>query len=80
MSVNYIGGVGVIDSYAELVGSGPVQVFTRGTLQKGTWSRRSLRKRAVFKNAQGQVINLTPGQTFVELLDVSEQVTVTPRP
>jgi len=78
MSVDYVGGVGVIDSYAQLLGSGSVEVFTRGTLQRGTWSRKSLRKRAVFKDASGHVINLTPGQTFVELLDVSEGVTVTP--
>jgi len=77
MSVNYVGGVGVIDSYAQLIGSGPVEVFTDGTLQRGTWSRPNLRKRTVYRNASGKVIDLTPGQTWVELLDVSEHVSVT---
>ena len=77
MSVNYVGGVGVIDSYAQLIGSGPVEVFTGGRLQRGTWSRPSLRQRAVFRNLAGQLIKLTPGQTWVELLDVSEHVSIT---
>lgn len=78
MDVNYVGGVGVIDSYAQLIGSGTAEVFTRGTLQRGTWSRHSLRKKAYYKNSSGQIINLTPGQTFVELLSVGEPVTITP--
>jgi hypothetical protein len=77
MSVNYVGGVGVIDSYAQLVGSGPVEVFTNGTLQRGRWSRPNLRTRATYRNASGKVIDLTPGQTWVELLDVSENVAIT---
>jgi len=78
MSVNYVGGVGVIDSYAQLIGSGPVEVFTGGTLQRGRWSRPSLRQRAVYRNLSGKLIKLTPGQTWVELLDVSEHVSITP--
>ncbi len=78
MSVNYIGGAGVIDSYAQLIGSGSVEVFTGGTLQRGTWSRPNLRTRTVYRNASGVVIDLTPGQTWVELLDVSEHVSITP--
>ncbi|HVA53897.1 MAG TPA: DUF3048 domain-containing protein [Acidimicrobiales bacterium] len=77
MSVNYVGGVGVIDSYAQLIGSGPVEVFNQGTLQRGTWSRPNLRSRTIYKNASGKVIDLTPGQTWVELLDVSEHVSIT---
>lgn len=77
MSVHYVGGVGVIDSYAQLIGSGPVEVFTGGTLQRGTWSRPNLRARTVYRNASGKVIDLTPGQTWVELLDVSENVSIT---
>src|ERR1017187_1571907 len=80
MTVHYVGGVGVIDSYAELVGSGPVEVFTRGTLQRGTWSRRDLRQPTVYRSASGSVINMRPGQTWVELLDVSEHVSVTMAP
>lgn len=78
MYVNYVGGVGVIDSYAQLVGSGPVDVFTDGTLQRGTWSRSNLYHRDVYKDAAGKVITLTPGQTWVELLSNTEQVAITP--
>jgi len=78
MYVNYVGGVGVIDSYAQLIGSGPVEVFTDGRLERGTWRRQNLYHRAVYLNAAGKTIGLTPGQTFVELLDVAESVSVTP--
>jgi hypothetical protein len=77
MTVNYVGGVGVIDSYAQLIGSGPVAVFSQGRVERGTWSRSNLRHRAIYKNAQGKIINLTPGQTFVELMAVGENVAVT---
>ena len=77
MNVNYIGGVGVIDSYAQLVGTGTVEVFSNGRVEHGTWSRANLRHRAVYKNLEGKVINLTPGQTFVELLSVGEGVSIT---
>lgn len=77
MTVHYVGGVGVIDSYAQLVGSGPVAVFTDGVVQHGTWHRSSLRRRTVYRNDQGQVIELTPGQTWVELLDVSQHLSIT---
>jgi hypothetical protein len=77
MTVNYIGGVGVIDSYAQLIGSGPVEVFSQGHLERGTWSRPDLRTAAIYRNAQGKLIRLTPGQTFVELMSVGESVALT---
>jgi hypothetical protein len=79
MTVNYVGGVGVIDSYAQLIGSGHVEVFSNGRVDHGTWSRPNLRHDAVYKNLQGKIINLTPGQTFVELLSVGEGVSITTR-
>jgi hypothetical protein len=77
MTVNYVGGVGVIDSFAELLGSGPVEVFSQGRVERGTWSRANLRHPAIYKNAQGRIINLTPGQTWVELMSTGESVGVT---
>ena len=79
MSVNYVGGVGVIDSYAQLIGSGPAEVFTGGVVQHGRWSRSNLYHRTVFTNDRGQVIKLAPGQTWVELLSNTERVTIVPR-
>ncbi len=77
MNVNYVGGVGVIDSYAELIGTGTAEVFSNGRVERATWSRPNLRHRAIYTNLQGKVINLTPGQTWVELPAIGEGVSVT---
>ena len=79
MYVNYVGGVGVIDSYTQLIGSGKVEIFTDGRVERGTWQRANLRRRTVYLDAAGKAIGLTPGQTWVELLDEAESVTVTPQ-
>ncbi len=80
MSVNYVGGAGVLDSYAQLVGSGPVEIFVGGHLERGTWIRHHLAQTTSYVNASGKSIRLEPGQTWVELLDHSEHVTVITRP
>lgn len=80
MSVDYVGGAGVIDSYAQLVGSGPVEIFVGGHLERGTWFRHHLAQTTTYVNAAGHFIRLQPGQTWVELLDRSEHVTFTTRP
>jgi hypothetical protein len=80
MSVKYDGGVGVEGSYAQMVGSGPVEIFSDGRLQKGTWFRRNIRLRTAYRSASGKVIPLRPGQTWVELLAVGETVSVYARP
>ncbi len=77
MSVDYVGGAGVIGSWAQLVGSGPAEIFTGGVVQHGTWSRNRLVHRAYFKNLQGKLIELNPGQTWVELLPLGESVSIT---
>ena len=77
MTVNYVGGAGVIDSYAQLVGSGPVEVFSGGVVQHGTWSRSNLYHRAIYRNLAGKVINLNPGRTWVELLATGLGVSIT---
>lgn len=76
MNVNYKGGVGVIGAEAQLTGSGPVEIFTDGRVERGTWSRGSISQPTVYKN-NGRTIELTPGQTWVELLDTSERATIT---
>lgn len=77
MTVNYVGGVGVIDSYAQMIGSGPVAVFSQGRVERGRWSRANLRHPTIYKNAQGKIIKLAPGQTWVELMSLGESVAVT---
>jgi len=78
MFVQYSGGAGAFGAEAELTGFGNALVFTGGKEIKGTWSRPDKAKPAKFVNAKGDVIKLTPGQTWVELPDASYPVTVTP--
>jgi len=80
MNVQYVGGAGVIDSYAQLVGSGPVEVFSNGHLERGRWFRHHLGQRTTYVNSSGHLIRLEPGRTWVELLDTSEHVAITTRP
>jgi len=76
MSVHYRGGAGVEGAEAMLVGSGEARVFTRHGVVTVHWSRPSIRRPTVYTDRAGKVVALTPGQTWVELLDVSLHVTV----
>jgi hypothetical protein len=80
MNVLYRGGVGVEGSYAQLTGSGSVEIFSAGRVVRGTWSRNNLAKPTVYKDGAGNVIALTPGQTWVELADTSERAVITAQP
>ena len=80
MFVQYEGGVGALQAEAVLTGSGNAIVFTGGKEIKGTWSRPDKEKPARLLDANGEVIKLTPGQTWVELPDVSYPVISTPEP
>lgn len=76
MFVNYTGGVGVEGSYAQMVGHGPVDIFSDGRLQKGSWFRAKIRLKTAYRSTSGKVIALRPGQTWVELLATGETVSV----
>jgi Protein of unknown function (DUF3048) N-terminal domain/Protein of unknown function (DUF3048) C-terminal domain len=76
MYVHYLGGVGAMGAEALLTGTGVAQVFTKHSVITGRWSRGSLKNPIRYTTRGGKVIPLTPGQTWVELLDVSEHVTV----
>ncbi len=49
-------------------GSGPVSVFTDGQRIDGTWTRPTLADVAILTDTNGNVIELTPGRTWVELV------------
>ena len=51
-----------------MVGSGPVAVYSDGKVVTGTWERPDKSKAAELRDAAGQPIVLTPGQTWVELM------------
>ena len=73
MYVNYPGGgPGAFTSYADLQSGGVVKVFTGGKEISGTWARpgHDKAKPIVYIDTKGKAIRLTPGQTWVELLDV----------
>jgi hypothetical protein len=78
MFVNYAGGAGTEGAEAVLTGSGDAWVFTGGREIKGHWSRPDKAKPAKLTDASGNEIRLTPGQTWVDLPDVSYPVTVAP--
>ena len=78
MFVQYIGGAGVEQSEANLLGTGNAWIFTGGKVIKGHWSRPDKQKPAKLTDAKGGVVRLAPGQTWVELPDVSYTVTVLP--
>jgi hypothetical protein len=81
MFVPYVGGDpnhGNEGAEAELVGRGNALVFVGGHEIKGSWVRPDKEHPAQLLDATGKPINLTVGQTWVELPDVSYSVTATP--
>jgi Protein of unknown function (DUF3048) N-terminal domain/Protein of unknown function (DUF3048) C-terminal domain len=79
MDVTYVNGVGTFSSYANLQGSGTADVFTDGHEETGTWSRGANKADVItYTDAHGKPIVLTPGQTWVELLDTGVPLQVTP--
>ena len=61
-----------------MVGSGPVAVYSDGKVVTGTWERPDKSKAAELRDAAGQPIVLTPGQTWVELMPLGNELTTTP--
>ncbi len=74
----YAGGVGQIGAEAQLVGQGAVKVFTNGRVIDGTWTRADKAARMELTDGAGAPILLTPGQTWVEIPDVSYPIEVVP--
>jgi hypothetical protein len=66
--VSYVGVPGVGQSQqAVTVGEGDAWILTDGKIIKGAWSRPDPKQPAVYKDASGNVIELTPGRTWIEL-------------
>ena len=78
MWVNYVNGIGTEASYANLQGSGTAAFFVEGKETTGTWSRGPSKSDVIqYKTANGQTALMTPGQTWVELLNVGTTLTIT---
>jgi hypothetical protein len=78
MHINYVNGLGTMASYADLVSGGVVNVFTDAKEITGTWARpnHDKTKALVYLDSKGKAIHLTPGQTWVELLDNGPALTI----
>jgi hypothetical protein len=61
-----------------LTGSGSVWILSGGKVVKGTWSRPTLTTPAVYTDAKGARIALTPGNTWVELAPAGTVPAITP--
>ncbi|HUZ40089.1 MAG TPA: DUF3048 domain-containing protein [Acidimicrobiales bacterium] len=78
MWVNYVNGIGTEASYANLQGSGTAAYFVDGRETTGTWSRGPNKADVIqYKTLNGKTALMTPGQTWVELLNVGTTLTVT---
>jgi hypothetical protein len=63
---------------AKTKGSGEAWVFTAGKLFQGTWERDDAAKPFTLKDTAGDIIKLTPGNTWVELTRVGKGVSYLP--
>lgn len=59
-------------------GSGSVFIFQNGEVTKGTWTKKERSSQLSFKDSEGKVIKLNPGQTWVTLLAATNQVSYKP--
>jgi len=69
---------GTHENLLVLTGSGPAQVYRNGAVVSGEWVRPGLSRATELLNAQHQVITLSPGPTWVELVPTTVPVGATP--
>jgi len=62
----HIGGSG--DFQSETIGTGSGYILRNGTTEKVTWTRRFVSDPWTFTGADGKVVALAPGKTFVEIV------------
>ncbi|MFQ8602819.1 MAG: DUF3048 domain-containing protein [Anaerovoracaceae bacterium] len=53
----------------DMCAGGEAILFTNGVVVKGTWSREDLDSRTIFKDESGEEFRLTPGNSWVEVVD-----------
>lgn len=58
-----------------VVGSGRAQVFVRGRLVEGNWTKVSRSDHTRYTDESGRVIKFKPGVTWIQLVPVSRQAT-----
>ena len=71
---------GAHENELTLTGTGQAYVFRDGFVLKGMWERPSLSQPATFVEADGAKMNLTPGNTWEELLPTTGRTAQRPSP
>ncbi len=61
---------------ARVVGSGKAWISTNGRTIKGTWSKASLTAPTLFLDQAGDPVQLTVGQTFIQVMPLGSKVTI----
>ena len=59
---------------ATVIGSGTAWISTNGRTIKGTWRKTALTKPTKFYDASGKEVTLTVGQTFVQVVPTTYQL------
>ncbi len=59
---------------AQTLGEGPAWVFSDGEVVEGTWKRDNVFFPIEYFDADGDVIAINPGNTWVELADIDDVV------
>lgn len=68
------GSKGIYTTYGN-IGTGEAHFFQDGTVVTGTWSKPSAKDQITFKDANGAVMKLNPGQTWISVVGSSSRIT-----
>lgn len=60
----------------DTVGSGSGYYITNGKAIEITWSKTSRKDRTIYKDADGNELTLNPGNTYVQIMPVSAEITI----
>ena len=67
-----------VNSNYNTIGSGKSFIFQDGTVTIGTWEKAGSKSQMVFKDTNGNVIKLNPGQTWISAVSSSAGVSYKP--
>lgn len=67
-----------VNSNYNTIGSGKSYIFQDGTVTIGTWEKTGSKSQIVFKDANGNVIKLNPGQTWISAVGSASGVSYKP--
>ncbi len=70
----------ILSSRLDLVGSGPMSVFTAGHRIDGRWQRRTPHQPTIFTDQEGQLLSVQPGLVWVNIVPLDHVVRVVRTP